>query len=363
MHLESRKEITLLVPAAGKSSRYPGMRPKWMLTHPDGKMMIEKVLEEFDYKSFKQTCIIILKEHCKKFEADLVLKQAFGDSVKLIILDKNTDSCPETIYTAIKKDKIDGQIIIKDTDCLVIPEEIKNDNFVVGLQLTNQCSVKNIQNKSFIVKNDNNIMEDIVEKSIVSNNICVGVYSLKAKSFIESYEKILNSSLMFNTSELYVSHIISHLMINEKKVFHFIPAQKYVDWGTLEDWQTEKEKYKTYIFDIDGVVFYNYGKYGSKNWANCLEPIEENVNLIREMSNAGHEIIFMTSRPKEYIKSIEQYFAKENIVYKTILTNCNHSQRIIVNDFAPTNPFPSCNSISVKRNGMLTEYISKAKRA
>lgn len=357
MHLEAREKITLLIPAAGKSSRFPGMRPKWMLTHPDGKMMIEKVLEDFDYKSFKQTCVIILKDHCEKFEADLILNQAFGDSVKLIILDKDTDSCPETIYTAIKKDKIDGQIIIKDTDCLAIPEEIKNDNFVVGLQLTNQHSVKNIQNKSFIVKNDNNIMEDIVEKSIISNNICVGVYSLKAKSFIDAYEKILNSSLMFNTKELYVSHIISHLMINEKKVFHFIPAKKYIDWGTLEDWQAEKQKYKTYIFDIDGVVFYNYGKYGSKNWTNYLKPIEENVSLIKKMSNSGHEIIFMTSRPKEYIKSIEEYFAKEKINYKTIITNCNHSQRIIINDFATTNPFPSCNSISIARNSILSNYI------
>jgi hypothetical protein len=357
MRLEARKKITLLIPAAGKSSRYPGTRPKWMLTHPDGKMMIEKVLKDFDYKSFKQTYIIILKDHCKKFEADLILNQAFGDSVKLIILDKNTDSCPETLYTAIKKDKIKGQIIIKDTDCIVIPEEIKNENFVVGLQINNDTCVKNIQNKSFIVKNDNNIMEDIVEKSIVSNNICVGVYSLKAKDFIDSYEKILNSNLMFNTKELYVSHVISHLIINEKTIFHFIATKKYVDWGTLEDWQREKEKYKTYIFDIDGVLLYNYGKYGSKNWSNTIEPIQENVDLIKSLSEKGNEIIFMTSRPKEYIGLIELYLKEAEIKYKTILTNCGHSQRIIVNDFASTNPYPSCKSVSVSRNSILSHYI------
>jgi len=27
---------TLIVPCGGKSSRYPGMKPKWLLTHPDG---------------------------------------------------------------------------------------------------------------------------------------------------------------------------------------------------------------------------------------------------------------------------------------------------------------------------------------
>ena len=72
----------------------------------------------------------------------------------------------------------------------------------------------------------------------------------------------------------------------------------------------------------------------------------------------GNEIIFMTSRPKNYIESIKEYFKQENINYKTIITDCNHSQRIIINDFAPTNPFPSCDAISVKRNGILSEYIS-----
>lgn len=37
----------LVVPAAGESSRYPNIRPKWLLTMPDGKLMIEKSLSFF----------------------------------------------------------------------------------------------------------------------------------------------------------------------------------------------------------------------------------------------------------------------------------------------------------------------------
>ena len=29
----------LLLPVAGQSARYPGMRPKWLLTMPNGKLM------------------------------------------------------------------------------------------------------------------------------------------------------------------------------------------------------------------------------------------------------------------------------------------------------------------------------------
>ncbi len=39
---------TLIIPCAGQSSRYPNLRPKWMLTHPDGELMIEKVINSID---------------------------------------------------------------------------------------------------------------------------------------------------------------------------------------------------------------------------------------------------------------------------------------------------------------------------
>ena len=31
---------TLLLPCAGKSTRYPGTRPKWMLTLPEGDLAL-----------------------------------------------------------------------------------------------------------------------------------------------------------------------------------------------------------------------------------------------------------------------------------------------------------------------------------
>jgi 2-C-methyl-D-erythritol 4-phosphate cytidylyltransferase len=362
MPFNNREDITLIIPAAGKSSRFPAMRPKWMLTHPDGNMMIEKVLKEFEYESYKNTYVIILREHCDKFEADLVLEQAFGSSVSVIILEQETSSCPETVLRAIEVADLKGRIIIKDTDCLVTTESIINNNFVVGMKIDERSTVKKIQNKSFIVKNDDNLIQDIVEKSIVSDNICLGVYCLTAEQFIESYNEIINSGMLFNNRELYISHIISHLLINKKVAFQFVDAKNYVDWGTLKEWQEERSKFNTYIFDIDGVMLINYGKYGSKNWSNTLEPIKENFDLVKELSDQGHEIIFMTSRTKEYLEFFKAFLKENNIQYKTIISGCNHGRRIIVNDFASTNPYPSCSSISIERNGNLKTYLFKGER-
>jgi hypothetical protein len=35
----------LIVPIAGRSTRFPGMRPKWMSTHPPGDMMVVEALD------------------------------------------------------------------------------------------------------------------------------------------------------------------------------------------------------------------------------------------------------------------------------------------------------------------------------
>tara|TARA_B100000674_G_C37882486_1_gene934999 strand:- start:335 stop:1408 length:1074 start_codon:yes stop_codon:yes gene_type:complete len=356
MQQKFKNNTTLIIPAAGSSSRYPGVRPKWMLTHPDGKLMIEKVLLGFDYKKYKKTYVVVLKEHCDAHEADIVLNQAFGQSIEVVVLEEKTNSCPETIFKTIKKCEIKGQIIIKDTDCIVKFENNSNKNFISGMEINSDSKVKSIQNKSFIVKNDNNIIQDIVEKSIVSNNICLGVYSCNAADFILAYNSILDSNVMFETKELYISHIISYLIISKGVIFEYVEAKKYIDWGTISEWQDEREKYKTYIFDIDGVMLKNYGKYGTKNWENTFEPILENVDLVKELSQ-NNEIIFMTSRPEKYILKFKEYLNKEKIKYKTIITGCNHSKRIIVNDFALTNPYPSCSSISVKRNSILKNYM------
>ena len=72
---------TLIIPCAGSSSRFPNMRPKWMLTHPDGKLMVEKAFEGISHNRFERVIVTILKEHVDNFEADIWLKQIFGSKI------------------------------------------------------------------------------------------------------------------------------------------------------------------------------------------------------------------------------------------------------------------------------------------
>ena len=54
--------FTLILPCAGNSSRYPNMRPKWSLTHPNGRLMITQGISGLDLSNFDSICMGALKE-------------------------------------------------------------------------------------------------------------------------------------------------------------------------------------------------------------------------------------------------------------------------------------------------------------
>jgi hypothetical protein len=346
----------LIIPAAGLSSRFPGMKPKWLLTHPDGSLMIEKVVNCFQKIKYNRTIITILQKHCDDYQADLILKQIFGEDVEICILKKQTKDPAETIFKTINIMNLKGFVTIKDSDCYVSADYPIEKQYICGLKIDKMDDVARIHNKSFVIKNEENIVTDIIEKKVVSDTVCLGVYGLQVVDFMMAYDKISNSPIYRHGNEMYISHIVSYL-ISQGGIIHFIEAEKFIDWGTLKDWKKEQEKYRTYFFDIDGVFLKNTGKYGINNWSNTFEPIEENIKILKMLSDNGSQIIFTTARTDKHVEKFKKLLSDMNIKYKCIITGCNHSQRIIVNDFAPTNPYPSCSSISVPRNSRLSDYI------
>jgi hypothetical protein len=349
---ENKNKPILIIPAAGKSSRFQNMKPKWMLTHPSGKLMIEKVVEGLSIDDYSMIYFVVLREHCQKYEADLILKQCFHNIPhKVVVLEESTNSSPETVYNCVIKENINGPIVVKDCDCLVSYNSPNLINFVVGIDINS--SIRNIQQKSFILINQNNIIQEIVEKKIVSDKICLGVYGMHSNDFIKSFFR-LNQTIV---TELYFSHIISDIIDTYNKVFVEIDAKHFIDWGTKEEWFSSANLKNTYFVDIDGIMLENTGKYGSKNWYNTIEPIEKNISTIKQLSDEGHEIIFVTSRPFDALEKFKDLLKNKNIKYKTIIDSCLHSKRIIINDFAASNPFPSCLAINIPRNELIESYL------
>lgn len=350
---------TLIIPCAGKSNRFPNMKPKWMLTHPDGELMIEKALQGLDLNLFDRIIITIVKPHNEKYEANLILSQVFKDNPKIEIcmLDDFTSCASETIYLTLQKMNIEGAFVIKDSDNYVAVNLPKNiTNSITGYDLHKHPNINNIPQKSFLIVNEQNIIQDIIEKRVVSNIICLGVYSFEsAELFKKAYLELQKNDIK---GEMYISHVISYLLSSKNIIFEALEAKEYEDWGTLKEWQQVQKDYRTYFCDVDGVLMKNCGKYGSCNWSNNKEIIFENVETIKQLQNKGAQIVITTSRPEEYRNELEKILQIHGIFPYAILMGMNHAARVVINDFAPTNPYPSGIAITLPRNAYIKEYLS-----
>ena len=60
---------TLILPCAGRSSRFPNVRPKWMLYYPDKTMMVEKAVSGLNLNNFDRVIITIVKDHAVKYKS------------------------------------------------------------------------------------------------------------------------------------------------------------------------------------------------------------------------------------------------------------------------------------------------------
>lgn len=349
---------TLIIPCAGRSSRFPGMKPKYLLTHPDGKLMIEKSFQHINHDIFDRIIITIVEPHNERYEAGVIIRQVFQDNpkVELCVLDDFTSSASETVYKTIAAMNVQGGVVLKDSDNAVgiaLPQDIRN--MIIGYDIGIHRDVSDIPGKSFLIINEQGIVQNIIEKQIVSNVICVGVYCFQDVSiFNNAYEKLYRHA---DNGEMYISHVISHILSHNGQVFEAAYASYYEDWGSLKEWKCVQEKSKTYFVDFDGVLIKNSGKYGRTNWSNNRELLEENITTIKKLQDEGAQIVITTSRTEEYREAIEMLLASVGIKPYAVLVGMNHAARVVINDFASTNPYPSGIGISIPRNAPLKEYL------
>lgn len=349
--------MNLIIPIAGKSSRFPNLKPKWMLTHPmSGHFMVFEAIKGLNLDLFDNIYFIALKEHELIYNFSYGLKKQFeilGKSIKIIYLDTPTKSQSETVYNGILQEKIEGSIFIKDSD------NYFEANIIAGNVLCfydlNDCDKINAKNKSYISLDEKKFITNIVEKKIISSTFSVGGYGFESSAcFCRSYEKICNFP-----GECFISNVIYQLLLDGNK-FSAISTKNFEDWGTIKDWNEYKKTFKTFFIDLDGTLVKNSSAY-LPPYIGESSPIFENINLIKSMyNNKRTKIIITTSRPEAYRTQTLEELNKFNIPFDTLIMGLPHSQRIIINDYAPSNPFPTASAININRNSdQLKDIISE----
>lgn len=361
MIFEIRKETvmrTLIIPCAGRSSRFPNMKPKYLLTYPDGKLMVQKSIEGLNLSEFDRIVITIVKDHQIRYEAETVLKQAFPDREKynILVLDQYTSCQAQTVALTLQLAGIEGEFWVKDSDNFV-KAPLLQSNAIVGLNIeTYEEEVNRLGAKSFLIVNEQKHVIDIIEKKIKSKYICIGVYGFSdAALFLEVFDVLNNEKQQIG--EIYLSHMVSYMIGTKLSVFQYIEAEVYEDWGTLEDWKLAQKKHTSYFINLDGVLIENVGKYGSKNWDSEWVPLEENISYVKRLSEQGAQIVITTTRTQDDKGQIIELLEKNGILVHQVITDCNYAPQMIVNDFSAGNPYPSCQAISFPRDSRLEMYL------
>jgi hypothetical protein len=349
---------SLIIPMAGKSSRFPNMRPKWMLTHPmSNRFMATESILGLNLDFFDKIYFICLEEHEEQysfshgFQTELESLNLQNKS-EIFFLKNQTSSQSETVYNFLVQSNIEGFIFIKDSDgyyeC-----NLENENNQVAFFDLNDMDNINARTKSYIEFDINDIITNIVEKKVISSTFSVGGYGFSsAVEFCKTYEKFKNVE-----EECYISHIIFDMILSGS-LFYGIKTKNFKDWGTIDSWNLYKSQYKCLFVDIDGTLVTNSSIHFPPYVGSGI-PIEENISFLREMYKSGKvKIILTTSRP-EYLKDVTILEMKDKgIPYDHLVMGLPHCQRVLINDFAKSNPYPSCSAINITRNSnQLREYF------
>jgi len=336
--------MEIIVPAAGLSTRFPNMKPKYLLYDYKGEMMLMNALRPFRQKGYRMH-IGILKEHEEKYNVIKQIQYEWGDNIKYVILDKPTKGPADTVYQIIESSELHtSEIFIKDCDSFFEHDITTGDNYVCVSRIQDHGILRKLSSKSFTISNENDIITDIIEKKVVSDTFCVGGYGFESvKSYCDSFEKITEES-----REIYVSDVIAH-QLNYREIFTSVNVRNYTDVGTAQDWFEFNDK-PVIFCDIDGTIIKAQGRYGENNYNDEPIILEENVKRLQELYKDGAQIIFTTARCVTHETQTRKVLSKLGFSACKLIMGLNNSHRILINDYNNSNPFPRAQAINIKRD-------------
>jgi hypothetical protein len=328
-----------------------------MLSHPmTNRMMVTEAISGLNLDFFDNIYFICLQQHEDKYQFMKGFVSELDDAglrekSNIVLLPEQTDSQSETVYTFLSGYDLDGFVFIKDSDGFYRCD-VEERNQVAYFDLNDMDDI-NARTKSYVDLDVNDVVTNIVEKKVISSTFSSGGYGFAdAKEFCKTFEKLQDMD-----GECYISHIIFEMMLSGS-TFYGTKTTDFKDWGTLDAWNKYKSQYKCLFVDIDGTLITN-SSHHFPPYVGSGEPIENNIDFLAELHEQGKtKIVLTTSRPDKFRQLTIMELQTKGIPFDELVMGLPHCQRVIINDFARSNPYPSCKAINIPRNtDDLMEYF------
>ena len=309
------KKYNLLLPIAGKAQRFLDagyMMPK-PLIRAKHKHVIDWSMDSIDYEDCNLIFIVRL-DHIYNFSIDKILKQKFGDDIKIVVVDQVTRGALETCTLAEEYIDNDLPLFIYTPDVFFgpkfDPESVSKDSD--GFLLT---FLANSPDHSYSDFDENGVVSRVVEKEVISQHANVGLYYFKTGSMFLHYAwRAIDDNLMVK-GEFYIAPIYNY-MINEKlKVTAYDTAKMHI-LGTPDTFEffckrvlprfgdkpialaadhsgfDLKEECKDLLIDL-GLDYIDVGTYVDKS-CDYYDYVSQSAKLVEE-GHCDHAISFCRS--------------------------------------------------------------------
>ena len=230
----SKKKINLLIPIAGRAQRFinEGYNMPKPLIMVKERLMIDLAMTSVAWEDCN-LIFVVRKDHVYSFAIDQILKQYFGEHIKVVTTDGIT--CGSVCTCLLAKEHIDNNapLLIYTPDVFFQnqfnPYEIDPD--VDGMLLTFKA---NSDAHSYVQLNEEGNAIKTAEKVVISQNAAVGVYYFRHGSeFVKKAEQMIDLEMTVN-GEYYICPIYN-LFIEDDQIIKIKEVEKMHVLGTPEE--------------------------------------------------------------------------------------------------------------------------------
>ena len=239
----------ILLPIAGKAQRFLDagyLMPKPLIM-ANYKHIIDWAMESIDYRNCN-LIFAVRADHINDFAIDDILKEKFGEDIKIVVIDRVTAGAVSTCLLAKDYIKGDSPLLIYTPDVhfketfnpLTIDEDL--DGYLLTFK-------SNSPNHSYIKLGENDLVVETAEKEVISDNAAVGVYYFKTGDMFLKYSEQLITNNIRTNNEFYICPMFDlmaksglNIGIHEVQKMHVLGTPSELEFFTKYSSQKFGEK-------------------------------------------------------------------------------------------------------------------------
>ena len=230
------KKYNLVLPIAGKAQRFIDagyMMPKPLILAKN-KHIIDWSMSSIDTSECNLIFIVRL-EHIYNFSIDKILKNKFGDDIKISVVDRVTRGALETCTLA--RDLIDPDLPL----CIYTPDVYFEPTFDLntipatadGFLLT---FLANSPDHSYCEMDGNGVVTRVEEKEVISRHANVGLYYFRTGAMFLKYGQEMIDRNLLVKNEFYIAPMYN-LMIRDGLTVTAADTEKMHVLGTPDTFE------------------------------------------------------------------------------------------------------------------------------